>query len=884
MSGRPSAADLFDQAIDLPPAERPAFLERACGGDALLRDRVIAMLAADSRESALLDGGTPERLAAAVTPGPLELIGRVLGPYRIVEVVGRGGMGVVCLAEREDVGKRVALKLVAGGLASPERVARFFRERRVLAQLEHPDIARLLDAGVADDGTPWLAMEFVAGLALDQYCAEGRLGLDERLALFERICGAVAFAHRHLVIHRDLKPSNILVTAEGDPRLLDFGIAKLLSDTDDPLRTETGRGLLTPQYAAPEQLTGQAVTTATDIYQLGGLLFQLLTDASPHAPDRRSDTPVPRPSTRLTGTLARSVAGDLDTIVAKATETDPGRRYRSVDELAADVGRHRQGLPIQARPATLGYRLGKLIRRQRLAASALVVAAVVLGGFGIAMVRSSRRIAAERARTEQVAAMLAEMFAGADPWVVPGDTLTVVAQLDRGARRVLANPTLDPVVRARLLTVIAIAYDNLGRPGDALPLRERVLELWREARPPTDRDRLLATRKLAQLLAELDSTDRAVTVADEAIAAARMLSRDRRPELAAILNDAGFVRQRAGRYTEARPFYEEAIAVGRELSDSLSGRSETLVNLAQLASNRGEPAVAESLLRQAYGLRRRLRGPDDPATARAALQLANLLTRQGNVAEAEPLIDSAIATQERTFPGPSKEKVIGLNARASLLAAGGRFADAAVTQRDLIEMTRQVFGERSTNLAPAIANLAGYVQRGGDLDAAAALHREALDRYEAAVGRWHSGTAIVGTNLAFTEALRHRLSVAESLYRIYLPVLDSVVPESRARISGALDFVWVLRLDGRCREAETTARTVVERLANRPSADVESIRARRLLGECLLDLGQYQAAESLLVDAPRSLRVGFGAKNPFTAAAAADLDTLYRRWKRRPAP
>ncbi|MEZ4457049.1 MAG: protein kinase [Gemmatimonadales bacterium] len=206
MSARPSAADLFDQAIDLPPVERDAFLERACGGDTLLRDRVRAMLAADSRESALLDGGTPERLAAAVTPGPLELIGRVLGPYRIVEVIGRGGMGVVCLAEREDVGKRVALKLVAGGLASPERVARFFRERRVLAQLEHPDIARLLDAGVAEDGTPWLAMEFVAGQALDQYCTDRRLGLDERLVLFERICGAVAFAHRHLVIHRDPKP------------------------------------------------------------------------------------------------------------------------------------------------------------------------------------------------------------------------------------------------------------------------------------------------------------------------------------------------------------------------------------------------------------------------------------------------------------------------------------------------------------------------------------------------------------------------------------------------------------------------------------------------------------------------------------------------------
>ena len=369
-------------ALERDPALRAAYLEQACGGDTGLRREVETLLEQHEKHPSFLE--TPiVSLAGFVgaEPDPLPPSGRI-GSYRLIKRLGKGGMGEVYLAVREvdDVRQKVALKLIRRGMDSDEVVRRFRLERRILASLNHPNIAALLDAAVAEDGRPYFVMEHVEGTELDEYCAARRLPVRERLELFQVICRAVQHAHQNLVVHRDLKPRNILVTEDGTPKLLDFGIGKVLS-TDafgDAIETRTELRLLTPEYAAPEQLTGAPVTTATDVYALGVILYELLTGQHPYGPEAadRQDleriilevTP-PRPSL-VRSEIRRQLAGDLDTIVLMALRKEPARRYPSASALAADLQRHLDGLPVTARPDTFGYRAGKFVRRHAGAVSA----------------------------------------------------------------------------------------------------------------------------------------------------------------------------------------------------------------------------------------------------------------------------------------------------------------------------------------------------------------------------------------------------------------------------------------------------------------------------------------------------------------------------------
>jgi serine/threonine-protein kinase len=368
---------ILDLALELAPEERAALLDGACAGDPELRAEVEAILAgADAPvffESPAIAFADP-----LLESEPEALDGAVVGPYRLIRELGHGGMGIVYLAERADgqFEQRVALKLIRRGMDSDEILRRFIAERQVLARLSHAHIARLLDGGVTAEGQPWFAMEYVAGLPLDRSCEERGLDITERLALFGKVCEAVQYAHRNLVVHRDLKPSNILVTAAGDIKLLDFGIAKALStDPADETVTRAEQRLMTPEYAAPEQLRGELVTTATDVYALGAILYLLLTGRSAHQLAGRTPTERERvicevepelPSLAVRGTprdrLRRRLAGDLDTIVLKALRKEPSRRYASVDAMIEDLDRHRTGLPVRARPDSVTYRARKCPR------------------------------------------------------------------------------------------------------------------------------------------------------------------------------------------------------------------------------------------------------------------------------------------------------------------------------------------------------------------------------------------------------------------------------------------------------------------------------------------------------------------------------------------
>src|SRR5580704_1290316 len=471
---------LFLSAADLPPREQEQFLEQACSGDTELRQEVESLLKSDRKNGAGISAAV-EGEAALVIDSPFP--GERLGPWRVLQEIGRGGMGAVYLAARDDdeFQKRVAIKVVKGGMDTAEVLNRFRRERQILAHLDHPYIARLIDGGSTSHGRPFLVMEYVEGRTIDVYCREAKLDVEARCELFVKVCAAVSYAHRNLVIHRDLKPGNILVAADGSPKLLDFGVAKLLDAelASRPTHTINGGRLLTPEYASPEQVRGHLVGTASDVYALGAILFELLTGVKAQPVDSHSpaelekaicDTEVQPPSSCIGASdarLRRRLSGDLDNIVLMAMRKEPALRYSSVDLLAQDISRHLEGRPVTARAPSASYRFGKFARRNRIwLATASLVTVSLIGGTW-ASVTAARQAGIERRRAEDRLSQTVELVNHAlfdvDDSIsrLPGAT---------DSRRQLVKSTLDYLDKVskdagndeRLRKEMGAAYFRLG--------------------------------------------------------------------------------------------------------------------------------------------------------------------------------------------------------------------------------------------------------------------------------------------------------------------------------------------------------------------------------------------------------------------------------------
>lgn len=403
--------DLFHSAVELPDEEREAFLQRRCADDPALRAEVERLLAAHVRSTDFIS--SPAIAGVREWASDESLVGQLVGPYRLVREIGRGGMGAVYLAERADgqYQQRVALKVIKRGMDTEQVLARFRAERQILASLDHPNIARLLDGGSTERGVPFFAMEYIEGEPIDAWAERRALSVEDRLRLFIQVCGAVAYAHQHLVVHRDIKPLNILVTPDGVPKLLDFGIAKVLHQDDDVTSTVTGMRLLTPEYASPEQVEGRHATTVSDVYALGVVLYELLTGRSPYRLRSRSPLDVveavrttdPERPSAVGGTekLRRRLRGDLDTILLTALRKEPARRYQSVEQFAGDLRRHLEGLPVRARPDTFGYRAGKFVRRNKVPVAAGVLVALAMLGGTAATAYQAREARAAQERAER---------------------------------------------------------------------------------------------------------------------------------------------------------------------------------------------------------------------------------------------------------------------------------------------------------------------------------------------------------------------------------------------------------------------------------------------------------------------------------------------------
>ncbi len=765
---------LVDEALDLPAVERAAFLERSCGGDEL-RHEVETLL---EREDHLGDFlAEPFFSLRAAADSDLD---RQLGPYRLVRRLGSGGMGAVYMAERagSELRQQVAVKLLKRGLDSEEMVRRFQIERQILADLSHPCIARLLDVGTAGDGRPFFAMEYVDGERIDAWCDARRLGTRQRVALFRQVCEAIHFAHQNLVVHRDLKPANILVTAEGTPKLLDFGIAKLL-DRDAAFNTVTmpqGSAPLSLSYASPEQLGRGAITTAADVYALGVVLYELLTGRRPHRPDGlspeetarflRRDMPL-RPSaavargeplqrsggsrqevtpasiSRIRGgeprRLARQLRGDLDNIVLKALSPEPERRFSSAEQLSEELRRYLEGMPVRSRPDTFLYRAGKFVRRNALGVVVVSLIAVLVLGFGVAMAvqgrkiaRQNKEIARERDRATWVTDFLVHLpdtpatNRGAD------EPLTLRDAWNAGVERIHREFTGQPEIRAALLDAMGSGYRHLLDYDEARLLLEEAMGL-RQSLYGEDHVLVAETmHNLANLEGDERHREKAELLMRQALEIQRRHFPDGHGDLARGLNNlASLLSGKSKGLEEAEALARESIAMKERLFGSDYRELTTpLSTLATLLRRRGELEEAEGLYRRCLALRRRLEGPRSPGLANVLNALAALLVDRDDPEAAEPLYREALEIRRDLYPGDHPRLVSSLNNLGRLRILLGEPESAAALLIEGSAMARRLAAEEKLSdgtLAVVEKNLAWARLESGDFSLCETLARSALE-------------------------------------------------------------------------------------------------------------------------------------------------------------
>lgn len=843
--------ELCARAAELPAASRDTFLDEACAGDSALRAEAESLLSSLLDETPFLDHPIAH-VAGAAIPGA-ELATHV-GPYRIVRPLGAGGMGEVHLAVQEGEGfeRPVALKLVRLGMDSEAVLDRFGVERRILAGLDHPGIARLLDAGVHTDGRPYLVMEFVDGLRIDTWCDRESASVEERLRLVQEVCAAVHHAHQNLILHRDLKPSNVLVAEGRAVKLLDFGVGKILSPeaTDEPL-TRTEARMLTPEYASPEQLRGRPVTTASDVYSLGVIAYELLSGYHPFAgtgaprgevEQRVRDGQLRRPSERV-GTeeassragratlepadsrrLRRRLAGDLDTIVLKALRTEPERRYASAEALADDIQRHLDGRPVRARPDTFGYRAGKFVRRNAPAVMAAALACVsLLAAAGWTAVQNQRvraesdRVTAERDKALAVQGFLMETFGAVGPGANEGDDVAARALLDAQAASLAAYAD-RPELLAEMWHVLADGYERLGLPEEAAPYARQALA-WREA--------------------ELGA---------ESLDAARTRT---------LL---GWIERQRGNHEDAVALLEASASVLRTLGDEgAPALARTLSDLGGVLGDLARAEEAEDALRESLELREGDASRDPRAYGVTANNLAANLAQQGRIAEATEYMDASAQALEAAL-GPDHARVWSAKSnRASLRAYAGYTPELAQELRELVDGATRIFGEEHQSTARATVQLANVLRnlpRPPDVDRAAhfaepvRLLRGAVASIESRLGPAHPDLIDPVSQLGATLRSAGEPVEAISVLQRGVSLAEANYGESHPRTGVAWSFLGDALTDAGEIDRSTAAleRSLAVLRTSLGSEHRETATQMQKLGRRYVELQRNEAGFALLAE------------------------------------
>lgn len=884
---------LLEAALDRPPAERRAFLDAACAGDQRLRREVESLLDADARAGAFLAAPMAIRPRRPEEPEEPLAAGKRVGPYRIVRLLNRGGTSTVYLARRDDgrFDKEVAVKILDRGLLSPTALVRFRTECWILAGLEHPSITRLYDAGSLADGRPYVVMEYVDGERIDTFCERRELPVEERLRLVRRVAAAVHLAHQHLVVHRDLKPGNILVSRAGVPKLLDFGIAKLLApgEAEDPAEaTVTWFQPMTPDYASPEQILGERITTATDVYALGLLLYRLLAGRLPHRFEGRSlgglerflaacDHPV-RPSEAVAERpLRRRLSGDLDSIVLKALRREPHLRYNSAERLADDLGRHLSGLPVAARAGTFSYRASRFLRRHRLGMGVAAAFFALVVGFAASTARQAERLRQERDKLERTSSFVFDLFNVSPPGEeLAGGGVTAHELLARGAERVDAELADSPDARAAMLDTLGMLFTALGSFADAEPLVEEGLALRRRLYGREHPDVATSLAHLGDVRNGQGRWSESVDLYRQALDLRRRTLGADHPAVAEAHRSLGMEMVHLGHLEEAEEQMERAVALHRSLPGVPPPElALSLGQLGHLRSRQGDPEAALPLLEEALALRRESLPAGHPDIAVNLFDLGEAAHKLGDLATAEHHYREALAGMEQVKGPDHPQTVRVLTQLAQTVEAAGRLAEAEALFRRALEIERRTVGEEHPEYATALNNLAVTLKRQGEFDQAEEMLRRALAVRLRVLGEDHPHVAQSRHTLASLLHHRGELEEAERLYRLALAGTDSLLPPDHPiRAYPRLGLAAVLVDRGKAEEAEVLAREAVALLEGVPQDHWRHAEADSVLGACLALRGRSAEAERLLVSSRARLAELRGAEDLATLQAAGWLRRL----------
>jgi serine/threonine protein kinase/tetratricopeptide (TPR) repeat protein len=792
------------------------------------------------------------------TPLPSGPRPTAIGPYRILDLLGEGGMGIVYRAQQlEPLRRDVALKVVKRGIDTDRVVRRFERERRALARLDHPHIARVIDAGATDDGRPYFVMELVAGRRITAFCDAERLAIDARLAIFLDICGAVRHAHQRGVLHRDLKPSNVLV-AQVDGRavakVIDFGIAKVMDDTEDHPALDTrlnGQALGTPAYMSPEQagLLDTGVDTRTDVYSLGVLLYELLTghhprDFAPHAPDTTTSGGDRRPSAAVLRTLTsprgpidadslaqrrqstpqrlrRRLAGDLDTVVLKAIELEPDRRYDSVEQFADDLRRVIAGEPVRAKPPTWSYRARRFVRRHRVSVATASVGVLLMAGAAAVFAWQSVAIARERDRAlqaerqasldaraaNQVTDFMVGLFEVASPDKAGGKVVTAREMLDEGAARVRRELTDAPVVRARLLNAMGGAYMGMRQDAAAEALLKDAVAERRQSGAPPGVELFTALQHLSRVRANQDDVPGALAYMDQARAVVDAFERPPGRYHADMLNSVALLQNQSGKYEEALKTLQQALAITLALpagEPRQEGRIRyniggALFDLGRLDEAANAFAEAEASFRLTQSGSRELQSQLVAAQSARGIVLREL----GRPADARPILDDGVAQARLVYREPHPMLATIINNLALVEQDLKDYAGAETHFREVLTIDRAVSGARSADVASDLHNLAWFVHKfRGRSAEGEGLSRQAVAMRRDVLGPRHPQTAASMRQLGDILNDRGRPAAALPLYRDALRIQQDVLPRGhRLTLTSMLGLGEALTALGQTAEA-----------------------------------------------------------------------------------
>lgn len=873
--------ELFFQAARLQLADRQAFIARETHGEPELERELLALL---ERGDERRGGPLTRTLGSGFSLGPREersLVGRVIAKYQLVSVLGRGGAGTVFLGERADkqFSGKVAVKVVDRAQAA-DLGMRFRAERQILASLNHPNIARLIDAGETEDSQPYLVMEYVEGQPLDQYCDERRLDLRKRLKLFIEICAAVQYAHQNLIIHRDLKPANILVTPEGTAKLLDFGIAKLLhngstGNTASEL-TRMNERLLTPEYASPEQIIGGAITTASDVYSLGIVLYRLLSGLRPYDLSGATSqlemersvcvADPPRPSANVQHAmqsppakdeqpiaalalsrgmsperLRRRLVGDLDAIVMRALRKEPQHRYSSVERLVADIRNYLENEPVQARQGNWIYYTQRFVRRHTTAVAASVGFLIFLTAVAVVMSIQRQSIAAalerathDRERAEIVSQFMLDVFSAADPFTTSGKEPTARALLDQAARNIQNDLSQQPEVRARLLEAIGRSYRRMGQPERAVKYLQDSLRLQR------------------QLLEKNDAS------------------------LGSIVTEIAIALRNQGRMDESDGYFSEAQQISRHSKDQGSeAYAKLLVDLGRLEKLRSNPNQALTHLDQALKLMRTLKGPKDPEVGAILAEMSNIKVWLDDLDGAETAARAAVEIYQKS-PDDYPDRVMAEYYLADLLLNRGRIEDAAPLFVKVLAAQRRLYGEKSRATAETLASLAQVRVAQKNFVAAEKFIGEALEAHKDSGSTAHREIGYLQTMLATVQMKQGKFAEAEQMLRDTLILFSQNVRGDHQYTASAEHYLGeTLLAQHKYREAEPVLFAAVERWKRTGAPVWRSARSASALGESLEGQGRMDEAEQYLVESYRDLSADPGADDVSKRIARERVTKFY---------